>query len=689
MHRGAIEQLILLGDKTKAAQLVPIVRAKAIDFARQLTAGACLNHKIPLPNGWAKIQVREGRRKLIIYVESGGVLYEFFTSELIDEKVLGTPPNLGGANPLSICGRGSFHKIFPSSAQSKPLVDLCVGCVDGGDPAEDPESITWPVESCETNTGLQYMKTPFIWNWGKTPFHIWYSNGRGDKFVVSQHDVNAYYSRRKLMGRYNGDILLRNQQYISDGSFQPLVFTYDGYAPSSWFSPEMAAGRKRRKACIVSNGVHNIMVMVDNLGKWYAWEAGQYASEGDIPRVETVEPSYDYRIEAALGTWNFNSDGTRAVAVALERENTPLDDGGNVVYKATIDEIEGEDLGYGNVGVGFGGAKHLAKEDSPVLVEVSITVGLNEALDWTFSVSIIRTERYADTGNWFMAADYLAEDDRLPYPKDTLVALMFEMQYDTTDGLFLGGTHFPDDIHCLIDTAVKTMAYKTIILDWELIQHYPMYGGVRVYPQTAIYNDGYGNPVEVFTSDLPGTANTKLYTGTIRALNLKTLSMHMLREQINSLTGGSPIARSFSSWVYAYNELVEFKDDPDITQGSVEYEFVWPTVNRAPIPASYLAMISVYAENHIQAYWLNQFTWHPKGHWSINHSLYPAPSWERDYWQTDIVNTRIAGADRRTTHKALYNAAFGDTRDYPYYDDETEPDAYRGVFRTTGLWRDK
>jgi hypothetical protein len=461
----------------------------------------------------------------------------------------------------------------------------------------------------------------------------------------------------------------------------------------------MPVGRKRRKACIVNSQGFKIIVMVDNKGTFYAWEAGKYDTAAEIPRVETVTPSYDVRIEDALGTFNFNSDGSRAVAVGLERFQSPLDADSNTVYKATVASLEGHAFGYGRDNVSYPNGRHLAKEDSPHLVEVNISVGKDSISgEWTFGVSIRRSERYGDTGQWFIAADYLIGDDRLPYPKDTLVALTFQMQYDNSDsfGLWFDGVnqHFPDDIHVPIDTSLSTEAYIEPVdapAYWQEIKQYPMYGNVRVVASNiSPFTDPYGNEAETWDSrqtETGGGAYKPLYSGVIRSMNLRTLSFLFLKEEVrNNTTLSSNNARSFQTQVHAYGEVVDTQQVVDSSQGAPTFDFAWPVVDRSPVPANYLALLSVYAENLFQSEWLNQFHWHPKGHWSINHPLYPNPNFDLANWQVDIVNTRIGKTDKRTTHKDLYNAAFGDTRDYIYYNDDTN---YKGVFRTAGLWRDR
>jgi len=693
--RGAIEKLILLGDKGASARHVPEARHKAIEYAKQLLPGAFLSKKLLFRDGWAAIQVTNGRRRIIIYTEAGEATYEFFTSELIASNVTGTPPHIGtGGYNVSVCGKGSFHKIRKKATESTPLVNLCSGCTDTL-PGNDPESPI-PLEDCNTNEGLIYMTTTEAWDYKKAQVQVWWSNNQGSEFVICQSDVDSYYSRRCLQARYNGSFIYRATEFYSDGSYYPVAFRDNEPEPFAYGSPNMPAGRKRRKACIVNSEGFKIMVMVDNKGTFYAWEAGAYDNPGDIPRVDTVTPAYNVLIEDGLGTFNFNSNGSKAVAVGIERVQTPLEDGIDVVYKATIGQLEGHDWGLGRDNASTPYGTHLAKEDRPHLVEVTITVGKDTLTgEWTFDVVVSLSERQADTGKWFVAADYLIGDKRLPYPKDTLVVMTAEAQYDTSmpNGLFLTpGGYFPDDVNAVIDTALATEAYIKIesVWTWVQIEHYPMYGNVFVYPGVTIpYTDPFGNTGETWVAgqkDEPTEFRT-LHARTIRAMNLRTLSFLFLNEVIlNHTLSTSNNARSYQTQVIAYNEEVEKREVIDPSQGIPSFEFAWPTANRAPIPSSYLALLSIFAENLYQVEWLNQFNWHPKGHWSINHYNYPVPSLSVNNWQVDIVNTRIGGKDIRTTHKDLYNAAFGDNRDDSYYNDNTH---YRGVFRTAGLWRDQ
>ena len=160
---GAIEKLILLGDKGAASRLYPVVLHKALEYAKQVTPGAVLAKKMLFKNGWARIQVREGRRRIVIYAESGGIEYEFFTSNFIDDSVMGTPPFIGtNGYGYSVCGGGSKHQLTLKAAKSQPLVELCFGCSDT--PEGDEPETPWPKEDCETNEGLQFMTHEDAWD---------------------------------------------------------------------------------------------------------------------------------------------------------------------------------------------------------------------------------------------------------------------------------------------------------------------------------------------------------------------------------------------------------------------------------------------------------------------------------------------------------------------------------------------
>ena len=516
-------------------------------------------------------------------------------------------------------------------------------------------------------------------------------NNNGASFVISQADVDPYYSRRMMQSYHNGAVLLRPFEYISDGSEHPYAYAYDGSLLNN-LSPDMPVGRKRRKAVLVNRDGHSVMVMADNKGTFYCWDAGVYEDVADIPRVESVTPTYDVRIEDGLGTFNFNSNGTKAVAVAIEREQSPQDDSGNTIYKQTYGQHEDNDYGFGYKYTAAN--SHLAKEDHPHLVEVQILLETDSLTgEWIFSVSVIRSERYKDTGNWFVAADYLVKDDRLPYPEDTLVALRFEMQYDSSKGLFLGGTHYPDDIKMIMNACMRSIAY--VGDEWLKITQYRLYGGVDVTDRNIlVYTDQFGNKLRTWASNaenLGGGGFAPLYSGVIRSMNLRTLSFLILKEQINNqTTSSSNRVRSYRTEVYAYDQLEAIEQYVDVSQGPVTFDYAWGELGSPwlAVPAGYLSLHGNYAENMFQSSWLNQFSWHPKGHWAVCHYNYPIYDISEPIpnWQMDIVNVRSGQSDGRFTHQELFNQAFNANRDYTYYNDSSY---YRGVFRTAGIWRDR
>lgn len=694
MKRGAIEQLILLGDKQLAVKWVAFVRHKAIDFARQLTRGACLNHKVPLPNGWAKIQVADGRRKLIIYCEGGALSYEFFTSELIEPYYVYTPPYDGTSNNFSVCGKGSFHQ-FRGSWKSTPLVNLCHNCNDAGPPDPGEEALSYPLMNCNTNVGLDSMKSPDYWDVLKFQKQFWYPGWRGDKFVTCGLDVVPYNKRNQMLSWINARV-----DFLPGGGFgwrlfangfaePPKVWNWDGYTPIAQGGPTRGVGDYFYGGCVRSSGNHQIVIMVDGNGKFYAWEAGDY-SVTPPARIETVTPSYDPVIETGFSTFQFSSDATKAVATCIEYRQSRKDKDNNDVYKALQGTFLGLDYGSGNVGSGYGGSKRLAQEDLPVLVEVSLNVWEDEFGEWQFSVTLEKETKYDTLQEWIIAADYI--EDVPGFERGTLVALFNELYYDPTDGYMVGvSPHFPENYNTAFSRAIVFKYFDTDTQTWQEIRRFAMTTGITQFYSIPAVNDPYGNPqagLGFSTISNGGSGLLPLHDAQINALNLKTLSLSLYKFQRLNPNGttSSTEANGQRLEVWAYNQLAHTEEKYDSTHGVMTFDFGWPVSGHIKLPYNLYEVQAGNAASMFEPKYRGQFTYHPKGHWAINNVILPIPDFQQsadDFFMLDVI--KLANG-QKFKHQDLYNSAFTDTRQVSYYNDE---DDYRGVFMTAGIWRDK
>ena len=700
MTHPVAENLLLLGDQARSARYVAICRHKAEDFARNVRGGAMLSKRLIFRDGWAIIKVAQGRRKIVIYTEAGFCTYEFFTSELIEPNYLYTPP-YDGTPAFSVCGKGSFHKLG-STEEHTPLVNLCAGCDDDpGNPDPGEENLPYSLMSCETNAGLADMKTPDFWNIVKTQPYIWFNDFLGEKFVIGGHDNAPGYKQNRMLNRYNakGPSGWSGSLY-SVGNQIPMAFLGDQYTPYSQGGFTPGAGELMWGGALVHTANYELICCVDQNNNWKFWETGDW-SVSPPPRLVTKAVGLGLTISHGLQTLQFNNDGTKAVAILTEYKDAVLDKSSNEVYKALASGSPfpgGLAYGSGNVGVAYGGSKTLAQEEQSWLIEYEINAYEDQGGDWQVDVTVGRQNRFESTGEWILAADYLGEDyafdENTTYPAGSLVAAFFEVYYDNIFGLTNAGSYWPDDCNTIVSGAIKIKVRTAI--GWDTIQTMVMQDSLRTYVQLSAVQDEYGNAQHGFVqdqaegSDATSAHFLELRFDTINAMNLKNLSWVRYRfYQTNPTTTSAGELYSSAIEVWHENKRVHIEQlrDPAHDVNTFNGDPTWPRQNFDPLPAYAIELLAPLAYSTFYPRLRGQFAWHPKGHWATCQPLTPVPAAQDgdpqtdDFYMVDVVHAK----NKTYSHKELYNNAFGDSRDYNYYNDDVN---YRGVFMTAGLFRD-
>lgn len=699
------ENLLLLGDQALSARWVRLCRHKAEDFARRLHGGETLSHKLQLPDGWAVIKVAKGRRKIIIYTESGHCFYEFFTSNLIDPEYFYTPPWDGDGVAFSVCGKGSYHRLG-SGKTATPLVDLCTGCGDGD--ADDPGEVALPysLKDCGSTVGLDDMQTTKYWNMVKAMQNIWYQDFKGDKFVIGGQDNVPYFKQHQMLTRYNTRRdLLPGGGYgwflFSVGSQIPTAYTVDSFEPyaQGGFTPTA----QQWGGALLRTTNFELICTVDRNNEWKFWETGDWSSVAP-PKIETKTLGLNpVLISHGMQTVKFNNDGTRAMVVLTEFQQTvPYKSGGDV-YKATQGQFQGLEYGSGNVDIGYGGSKALARDDMPWLEEIEITpFETGGGADWDVNVafgSVSKRLRFSQGQDWVLAADYLGADyvhvdgqNETTYPADSIVIMTLEVVYDSVHGLTVGATpYWPDDANVYIQTAIKIKIWTGT--GWDTIRTMVMSDNVHTYTSSSVALDQYGNPEAGWQTDMiPGNDGTGGYylairSDTLNAINLKTLSWVKYRFY-QTQPGATSNTRVGSSAIEVWhkNALAHRSEEIRAPHGSDTFtqdDPPFPRTNYLALPQAQVELWDASNWTVLQLLFRGQFAWHPKGHWAVCCPLTPIPPFQlaSNFYMVDIVHA----AGKSYSHKDLYNNAFGDNRDYTYYNDN---DNYRGVFMTAGLFRD-
>jgi hypothetical protein len=706
------ENLLLLGDQALSARWVRFCRAKAMDFEKNITGVEMLSKRLILPDGWAIVKVAKGRRKIIIYTESGFCFYEFWTSELIEVNYLYTPPWDGDGVNFSVCGKGSYHRLGAGKT-STPLVEACTGCGDGDidDPGE--ELLPYSKRNCGTEVHLDDMKTPDYWNLVKMQQYIYFPGFKGDKFVIGGHDNAPYFKQRQMLTRYNvrNDIMPGGGFgwfLISVGSQIPSAYTVDGFTPfaQGGFTP---GSERIWGGCLhypSGPSSFEIVSCVDQDNVWRFWEAGDW-SAGSPPKVVTRNIGINTSLFThGMQTIHYNNNGTKACALWNEFQLAKQDKSGNDVYKAVLGVFQGLPYGSGNVDVSYGGSKTLALDEMPALVEWDISV-IEASGDWDANVSsgTLRV-RFKAGQDWVLAADYLGadyiyDDNGTPvtYPAGSLVIAVMDAQYDNIKGLTIGVTpYWPDDGDVYVSSAIHIKIERLGV--FETVRTMVMQQNVYTYPTPSPINDELGNPQAGWATDMvpgddgTGDGTTKLLrSDVINAFELKTLSW--VRYRFYQTTEGPTSEDTVGSScieVYQKNALInrtEIVNTPhpaDVFSGD---EPTWPFADHSALTLTEVELLTAVNATVFDPLLRGQIAWHPKGHFAVCEPLTPIPPFQvddgnpatDDFFMVDIVKA----AGKSYSHKDLYNNAFGDTRQYSFYNDNTN---YRGVFMTAGLFRD-
>lgn len=675
-----VEQILLLGDKTESSNALPFVRQRAKWFASLAPSLGFITRHIELRNGWALIKIRPGGRKLIIYTEVGGMAYEFLTSEGIDRNFLGSPPyNDGTPDGTWVCGRMSWHTFNRAKINSEPLVEYCGTC--GSDPLTSP----WPVVDGDDPSGDLLTKTPWAWQNQKSWEYAWWPNNHGRKVVLSAAGAVPGYSEVGRLSRFNYTNGSISKRYWLDTGFDLRPSVHIGKSGESIASgaPMLTSPSWYRRACLQVVDGRSFIVMADSEGAFHFWEAKNYPNrEVDPGDYVTILPYYPSWVEEGLGLWSFNKDGTRAVCCPFRRTTPPQTESGKAIYKDAINGFFRVDPAIEPIN------NQLAYEDEPGLIEVEISITVHSNGSWSPAVSVSREERFSLTGRFYVAADYLFDDSRLGEPEDTLAIAHYDLwiKGGNYNELNQSNYYYPDDYSAITREALVIdvldngawREYQRIVTSFDTLTEAVAASGqqweIGGVPTTAHADTLVRQRIADF-----------VYGAVVSGLSLRNMGW-VIRHQMptNWLMGNE---MSLADEVFAYNASVETRGDADVLAAIP----TWDTTGFQRADLSKLELWSNAYHASFEAYPTVGMSIHPAGHWAICTPVMQAESGALVY--SDIVNYRIRGSDHRTTHKALYNDAFNDSRDYSDYRDlglpePTGKDAPLGTFRTFGIWRE-
>ena len=535
------------------------------------------------------------------------------------------------------------------------------------------------------------MKTREFWSRLMDWRQIWYSGGAGKEFVVTPGARIHGYSGTAETSRVNSELFRKNHIGFNHDGGGVEVYTAGGFEPAHIGIPDELFGVNAESligaaALYTAESGRRFVLAADYRGNVYVWRLKSYLSSV-ITEYTKVQLPHPLWADTNLGVVAFNSTATRAVSTPHREWDAPLTANGDVPYKA-FDPTNGLPIVTGRFPPDAHFPIEPAIERTPGIVEFAIFIDDDVELD-TYSVSINRTfdETFETSGRYVISADYLFGDSRLPHPKDTLVSLTAEVRREAGDYLWEVSlpevAQSPD--HILTRVNVTHVIGARIGNAWSTLARIPTLGKARMrfFTEPSYIRYVPGVPDQLFYTDAilieqeVGVPASVDHLHTIFAIDLRCLSWATYGVIPNASTDGYETGIT----VTAYGEVVHTDFDSGYTP-PVEQHDGYVTCE-ADLRELWAAAVH---EARFPNYWM-EFCVHPRGHWSIeSQALQFGEEYEigSTIKQVDIVNVRQNGVDRRFTHRELYNAAFGDSRDYPYY----VTDEPGGTFRTFGLFRD-
>lgn len=484
----------------------------------------------------------------------------------------------------------------------------------------------------------------------------------------------------------------------------------------------------------------------DNFGRLYVYKAPTAASPpGTYSAVATYwiatppypawvtvpDPSDGWNLNRSW-MWEFNSDGTRCVCCPFHTEEGPLLTIGHNYGMLTAAKLAQIDAGEYDAS-----SVRADREDTPGLVEFGIEISNtgDGAGDFTVAFTLLREDYFGTSGRYIVNAAYSMPDkssagmlagERMP--ADTLITAELELfapagyhqagpsapyDYPSADALLTDAVKFArvDFVLASNDEAMaRTELQRLVVADnvrqaamtpaafgqWIDMSNLDRsrYGAASAY-QT--YYEKAGAPGEYVTSELGAVTGVDVFTpntpvdggieayklGYITGLELRTCSV---RYDLQDTFSGT-----YSQRLIHYNEVQESRDAAYFTK---------------PVPAEYpsgATMGQVLSATHL-LHWLGftlsvshwaGFSVHPKGHWAFGGGQY---NYDAEQACNDVIQPYKG---RRTTHREMFNRAFGQDREANFYtwtyDSHFQFDASliepksltdRGSFRVAGHWFD-
>lgn len=607
--------------------------------------------------------------------------YEFFSSEPVHRLIFSTRRTYTGDAFVG----GSAVRAFPFGTTALPLFSTAL--------TPNPETPKWALRAedyklapSQYSDKLQFRSWAAWQNQKFFEYINWPANGRSSMVSSTQAQAPGLNSQCNWTANFT-DTFVSSGLFVNDNLID-VPPTYYSASGSKTGEPVFENNRVwPRHAAVQSAGGRLFFICSDNYGRFQIYPvkdypAVDYLNYFPVETYYTLTPPYpawvtlpnvgSTNVVSNQWLWAFNKDATKAVSCPFNSAAS-----GGSVHKDP-DSHEQMDFAKDFGATSPDGALTISgRHDTPGLVEFGIVITVTGDGDFDFSVecTLLRNHYAATGGRFFFDAAYSLADkglnNLLPYPEDTLVTA--EVEVWVRPGDYVAGPVTVPAIGDVVHSATTPAGYVVLCSNDEALTRTEVLRLPALTPSRRFLN------TTLLATTSPAASSYKTEWAYIHALELRTMSVHYI---LNSTKTGLA-----TNTLMAYNEVIETWSDTfyGIDPGAELAPLCTEQVPIAAIPHYQLAVFF-----SMRTDWGRGFNIHPAGHWS--HCRTTSET-------LDIVQP--AGGER-TSHKALFNMAFEQTRDYSYYANPAAPagpdtpenlverfDAaygYLGGFRTNGVW---
>lgn len=709
-------------------------------FSLTKNGGKFLSQVFSMPDG-AVVRVRVTGDHQFVHITGGGE-YEFFTSEHI-HPVYHASPGYYGTPGSFIADDGRRVAGSLSRASAIGVTPVYSHVFDPLEPTDWRKGIaTEPIDTA--NIGQKgYPKSWGAWQNAKAFEYITWLGHGAVQVSSTQAQAPGLGSQCGFLSAYFRPRLSNIGAFTSDygADVPPTLYTRGKtFAGAPQYESPWIFWRH---GAVQAAGGRWFFICTDSIGRFQVYSAKEYQAAGSgvdyralppgafnqytppYPAWVTVpNPLNPNEIHTRHWLWQFNKDATRAVSCPFHSEYSAefltrtILPNPSVLTPASVaagyaDAVTREDAAAMEY---YDSTQWVpTREDWPGLVEfgIEITVFGPGDLDFSVEFTLLRNLYSRDAGGRYVFDAAYTLPDRgknklMGVVEDTLV--FSEVQCSTTPGGYsVGPLNLPavpsaglvnpspevKQVALFVDAFLVIAAMGATVDVASELRRFPLetqsarsrghnsltalglvqrgqpeYAG---WPQNTTLWDSELQPVTMYNEALElGTAPIGTAYSFIAALELRTLS---LIAYVTDLKTGLFQARNF-----VYND--PYLSAPEVSIGAPAPGY-YPVCSER-IPASADLIHARMLQFCINTEWSSGFSIHPKGHWSCSLPDGPANA------NMDIVHFANG---RQTTHQALFNKAFGQSRtpafyaeDYPERPGSLPRDL--GSFRSNGVWID-